>query len=47
MLDLQTPVEYITAVATAITPIVCIFVIVQKTTNMFIDFVNGNRRVRL
>lgn len=47
MLDLQIIVNYIVGTMTLITPIIVIFIIVEKTTNFFYDFVNGNRRVKL
>ena len=47
MLDLQTQVDYITQVMYIVTPIIIIFLIVTKITNWFMDFVNGNRRVKL
>lgn len=47
MLDLQIVVNYITDVMYLITPIIVIFLIVEKITNFFYDMVNGNRRVKL
>lgn len=47
MLDLQVVVDFIVGVMYLITPIIVIFLIVEKITNFFYDMVNGNRRVKL
>lgn len=47
MLDYQNVVDFITAYMYVLAPISVLFALAEKSTNFFLSFIRGDRRVKL